>query len=50
MNEHYPFTLMPLPYKESALEPYIDEDTVNIHHYKHQKNYVDTLNGILVNY
>ncbi len=50
MNEHYPFQLEPLPYSTDALEPYICQEIVELHHYKHQQTYVDTLNGILVNY
>ncbi len=50
MNEHYPFQLEPLPYPTDALEPYICKEIVELHHYKHQQTYVDTLNGILVNY
>ena len=41
------FTLKPLPYAYDALEPYIDERTVTIHHDKHQKTYVDNLNKTL---
>lgn len=37
-------TLPPLPYPYNALEPYIDEATMRIHHDKHHKTYVDDLN------
>ncbi|WP_410770834.1 Fe-Mn family superoxide dismutase [Fontibacillus sp. BL9] len=37
-------TLPPLPYPYNALEPYIDEKTMRIHHDKHHKTYVDDLN------
>lgn len=37
-------TLPPLPYPYNALEPYIDEETMRIHHDKHHKAYVDDLN------
>ncbi len=37
-------TLPPLPYPYNALEPYIDETTMRIHHDKHHKTYVDDLN------
>lgn len=47
MNRHYPFELPPLPYSYSALEPYIDAETLRFHHDKHFKTYVDNLNGIL---
>ncbi len=36
--------LPPLPYPYQALEPYIDEETMRIHHDKHHKSYVDGLN------
>ncbi|MCY7485605.1 DUF2935 domain-containing protein [Paenibacillus alvei] len=36
--------LPPLPYPYNALEPYIDEMTMRIHHDKHHKSYVDGLN------
>ncbi|HTX39164.1 MAG TPA: superoxide dismutase [Bryobacteraceae bacterium] len=39
-----PFTLPPLPYAYDALEPYIDAQTMQIHHDKHHKAYVDNLN------
>lgn len=32
------FTLKPLPYPYEALEPYIDMETVEIHHDRHQKS------------
>ncbi|WP_150271991.1 Fe-Mn family superoxide dismutase [Paenibacillus tepidiphilus] len=37
-------TLPPLPYPYNALEPYIDEKTMIIHHDKHHQSYVDGLN------
>jgi Fe-Mn family superoxide dismutase len=39
-----PFTLPPLPYPFDALEPYIDAQTMQIHHDKHHAAYVDNLN------
>jgi Fe-Mn family superoxide dismutase len=36
--------LPPLPYSYDALEPYIDEQTMRIHHDKHHQTYVDGLN------
>jgi len=39
--------LPPLPYPEDALEPFIDKETVKIHHDKHFAAYVDGLNGAL---
>ena len=38
------FTVVPLPYAYDALEPYIDKETMTIHHDKHYKTYVDNLN------
>lgn len=38
------FTLPPLPYGYNALEPHIDTMTMQIHHDKHHKAYVDKLN------
>jgi Fe-Mn family superoxide dismutase len=40
-------TLPPLPYDYNALEPFIDEQTMNIHHTKHHQTYVDKLNAAL---
>ncbi|OIR58858.1 MAG: manganese superoxide dismutase [Amphiamblys sp. WSBS2006] len=41
------FQHQPLPYPTSRLEPVIDEETVAIHHGKHQKGYTDKLNAAL---
>ena len=41
------FTLPPLPYDYSALEPHIDEQTMRIHHDKHHAAYVTNLNNAL---
>ncbi|EEH99594.1 superoxide dismutase [Clostridium tertium] len=38
------FKLKPLPYDYDALEPYIDKETMMLHHDKHEKAYVDNLN------
>ncbi len=38
------FTLPPLPYPNDALEPHIDAKTMEIHHDRHHKAYVDNLN------
>ena len=40
-------TLPPLPYPNNALEPYIDAMTMEIHHDRHHKAYVDNLNKAL---
>ncbi|WP_113765492.1 superoxide dismutase [Priestia endophytica] len=37
-------TLPPLPYSYEALEPYIDRETMRLHHDKHHQTYVDGLN------
>ncbi len=41
------FTLPPLPYPADALEPHIDKMTMEIHHDRHHKAYVDNLNKAL---
>ncbi len=40
-----PFTLPPLPYAADALEPYIDAQTMQIHHGKHHNAYITNLNA-----
>src|SRR5689334_580298 len=42
-----PYTLAPLPYAVDALEPYIDAQTMQIHHDKHHATYVNNLNKTL---
>lgn len=41
------FELPKLPYNYDDLIPYIDEQTMNIHHTKHHQGYVDKLNAAL---
>jgi Fe-Mn family superoxide dismutase len=41
------FTLPPLPYPKDALEPYISAKTLDFHHDKHHKAYVETLNKLV---
>jgi len=41
------FTLPPLPYPSDFLEPYIDKQTMEIHHDKHHGAYVTNLNKAL---
>ncbi|MBI2607250.1 MAG: superoxide dismutase [Candidatus Doudnabacteria bacterium] len=43
-------TLPQLPYAYNALEPYIDAQTMEIHHTKHHQAYVDKLNAALEKY
>lgn len=47
MNEKYPFVNPPLPYEYDAMEPYIDAQTMQLHHNRHLQAYVDQLNLIL---
>ena len=42
-----PFELAPLPYAYNALEPFIDERTMQIHHDKHHQVYVTNLNAAI---
>ena len=44
------FALNPLPYAYDALEPYIDKETMMLHHDKHEKAYVDNLNKAISKY
>src|SRR5437588_487479 len=41
------FNLPPLPYPQDALEPVIAAETLGLHHGKHHKKYVDTMNELL---
>jgi len=41
------FTLPPLPFASKALEPDIDQQTMEIHHGKHHAAYVNNLNKAL---
>jgi len=41
------FTLPELPYAYNALEPYIDEETMKLHHTKHHEAYISNLNKII---
>ena len=41
------FTLPPLPYSHDALAPYMSRETLEYHHDKHHRAYVDTGNKLL---
>ncbi len=41
------FELPKLPYEYNALEPYIDEQTMRIHHDKHHQAYLDKTNALI---
>ncbi len=42
------FKLPPLPYPVDALEPHLDAKTMEIHHGRHHKAYVDNLNNVIL--
>jgi len=44
------FELPPLPYDYNALEPYIDTQTMQLHHDKHHQAYVTNANNALQGY
>jgi Fe-Mn family superoxide dismutase len=50
LSEGGPFTLPPLPYAPTALEPYIDAETMTLHHDKHHAAYVNNLNKAIAPY
>ena len=50
LKQHYPFVNPPLPYAYDALEPFIDEKTMKLHHDAHLQTYVDNLNDIISKY
>jgi Fe-Mn family superoxide dismutase len=44
---HLHFSLPRLPYAEDALAPVLSAETLKLHHGKHHKKYVDTMNQLL---
>ena len=44
------YELAPLPYDYAALEPFIDAETMHLHHDKHHQTYVNNLNAALANH
>ncbi|MGL9728832.1 superoxide dismutase [Enterococcus sp. DIV0756] len=44
------YTLPDLPYDYEALEPYIDVETMHLHHDKHHNTYVTNLNAAIEKY
>ncbi|MEL6778216.1 MAG: superoxide dismutase [Cyanobacteria bacterium J06597_16] len=44
------FVLPPLAYGYDALAPYVDEQTMRLHHDKHHAGYVKNLNGAIADY
>ena len=44
------YELPPLPYDYAALEPFIDAETMKLHHDKHHQAYINNVNGALANH
>jgi superoxide dismutase, Fe-Mn family len=43
-RQKFPFTLPDLPYAYDALEPHLDQKTLQLHHREHHATYVKKLN------
>ena len=41
------YELAPLPYDYAALEPFIDAETMHLHHDKHHQAYINNVNAAL---
>ena len=44
------YELPPLPYDYAALEPFIDVETMKLHHDKHHQTYITNVNNALANH
>jgi len=44
------YTLPPLPYDYAALEPFIDAETMHLHHDKHHQAYITNVNNALASH
>ena len=44
------YELPPLPYDYTALEPFIDAETMQLHHDKHHQAYINNVNAALANH
>ncbi len=44
------YELPALPYDYNALEPFIDTETMHLHHDKHHQTYITNVNGALASH
>lgn len=47
LSEKGPFSLPPLPFEKTDMEPYMTASTFTYHHGKHHKIYVENLNNLI---